>query len=61
MKKLNTVVYKNLKRLTYGELITAISNIKETVNSTDDKDINYNSEYYQALVRELDERQQAIL
>ena len=50
-------VYANIKRLTYGELLKAISNIKDTVNSTDDKDINYDSDYYNALVEELDNRQ----
>ena len=52
-------VYANIKRLTYGELLRAISNIKDAVNSTDDKDINYDSDYYNALVEELDNRQKA--
>ena len=51
------VVYKNLKQLTYGELLQAISNIKDAINSTDDNSINYDSEYYNALVDELDNRQ----
>ena len=51
------VVYNNLKQLTYRELLQAISNIKDAINSTDDNSINYDSEYYNALVDELDNRQ----
>ena len=56
-------IYKNVKELTYGELIEAISNIKEVMmNNTDDKSIKElsSSEYYKLLVAELDSRQREV-
>lgn len=56
-------IYKNVKELTYGELIEAISNIKEVMmNNTDDESIKElsSSEYYKLLVAELDSRQREV-
>lgn len=51
-------IYKNVKELSYGELLRAISNIKENMNSTSDTTLlDYDSEYYKMLVEELDNRQ----
>ncbi len=50
-------IYKNLEELSYGELLKALENIKEkTINTNDNKDIAGYSEYYKALVAELDKR-----
>ena len=53
------IVYENLKSLSYGELLAAISNIKEKMaeqtyinDATDDT-------YYSALIRELESRSPA--
>ena len=55
---MNPIVYKNVKSLTYRELLEAISNIKNKMQEVDDKEIiNRHSEYYEALVKELDNRQ----
>lgn len=52
------IVYKNVKELTYGELLRAISNIKENMNNVSDTTLSdYDSEYYKMLVEELDNRQ----
>lgn len=56
-------IYKNVKELTYSELIEAISNIKEVMmNNTDDESIKElsSSEYYKLLVAELDSRQREV-
>lgn len=55
-------IYKNVKELSYGELLRAISNIKENMNSTSDTTLSdYDSEYYKMLVEELDNRQKEII
>ena len=55
---MNPIVYKNVKSLTYRELLEAISNIKNKMQEVDDEEIiNRHSEYYEALVKELDNRQ----
>ena len=55
------IVYQNVEGLSYGELLTAISNIKNVMNNTEDKDIReYTSDYYKLLVAELDKRQKEI-
>lgn len=51
-------IYKNVEELSYGELLKAISNIKENIASVSDTSMsNYDSEYYKTLVKELDNRQ----
>lgn len=55
---MRATIYKNVKELSYGELLRAISNIKENMNSTSDTALSdYDSEYYKMLVEELDNRQ----
>ncbi len=55
-------IYKNVKELSYGELLKAISNIKENMNSISDTTLSdYDSEYYKMLVEELDNRQKEII
>lgn len=55
---MRATIYKNVKELSYGELLRAISNIKENINSTSDTTLSdYDSEYYKMLVEELDNRQ----
>lgn len=55
---MRATIYKNVKELSYGELLRAISNIKENMNSTSDTTLSdYDSEYYKMLVEELDNRQ----
>lgn len=55
------IVYQNVTELSYGELLEAISNIKNVMNNTADKDIKeYTSDYYKLLVEELDKRQKEI-
>lgn len=55
---MNPIVYKNVKSLTYRELLEAISNIKNKMQEVNDEEIiNRHSEYYEALVKELDNRQ----
>lgn len=55
---MRVTIYKNVKELSYGELLRAISNIKENMNSTSDTTLSdYDSEYYKMLVEELDNRQ----
>ena len=51
-------IYKNVKELSYGELLKAISNIKANMNNASDTTLpDYDSEYYKLLVEELDRRQ----
>ena len=54
-------VYENLEQLTYGELLTAIDNIREKIYEQGGIDIQdeYMS-YYIALMKELDKRQKEI-
>lgn len=55
------IVYQNVKELSYRELLEAISNIKNVMNNTDDKNIKeYTSDYYKLLVEELDNRQKEV-
>jgi hypothetical protein len=52
------IVYQNVKELSYRELLESISNIKNVMNnSTDPTIVEYSSDYYQLLVKELDNRQ----
>lgn len=51
-------VYENIEQLTYGELIEAISNIKEKIYNQDNPPQFYAEwNYYIALMQELDKRQ----
>lgn len=51
-------VYENVKSMTYGELLNAISNIKDKMKDvTDIEIIERDSHYYNMLVAELDNRQ----
>lgn len=51
-------VYENIEQLTYGELIEAISNIKEKIYNQDNPPQFYGEyTYYTALMQELDKRQ----
>ena len=51
------IVYENLKELSYGELLQAISNIKDKIqNNLDEKLPDKYNDYYTALVTELDNR-----
>lgn len=51
-------IYKNVKEMTYRELLEAISNIKDKMNNvTDQSLIERHSDYYNMLVQELDNRQ----
>ena len=50
-------VYENIKQLTYGELIEAISNIKEKIYQAGIKVEHADMQYYIALMQELDNRQ----
>lgn len=51
-------VYENIEQLTYGELIEAISNIKEKIYNQDNPPQFYAEyTYYTALMQELDKRQ----
>lgn len=52
---MNPTVYENIEKLSYGELIQAISKIKEKLEQTNNIDIPDNS-YYLALITELDKR-----
>ena len=47
------IVYQNVEGLSYGELLIAISNIKNVIRE-------YTSDYYKLLVAELDKRQKEI-
>ena len=51
------IIYENLKKLSYGELLQAISNIKDKMQDNLDEKLpdEYNN-YYTALVTELDNR-----
>jgi hypothetical protein len=50
-------VYENLEQLTYGELLTAIENIKEKMYQAGVKVEHADMQYYIALMQELDNRQ----
>ena len=51
-------IYKNVKELSYGELLRAISNIKQNMANASDEDLSdYDSSYYKMLVEELDNKQ----
>ena len=51
-------IYKNVKELSYGELLRAISNIKQNMANASDEDLpDYDSAYYKMLVEELDNKQ----
>ena len=51
------IVYENLKELSYGELLQAISNIKDKMqDNLDEKLPDKYNDYYTALVTELDNR-----
>jgi len=53
-------IYENLEKLSYGEIITAINNIKSKLNETQDKELHENmNNYYLALNQELDRRDMA--
>lgn len=56
-KKMTPQVYKNLKELNYGELLSAIDRIREKLyeDGVDVKDADM--QYYVALMQELDNRQ----
>lgn len=49
-------IYKNVKELSYGELLELISNIKEKIDNNKEL-AEYTSEYYELLVDELGNRQ----
>lgn len=60
--KIRPIIYENIEQLSYGELLTAINNIKKQLleidNKDDNKDLyNHQSNYYNLLVAELDKRQ----
>lgn len=56
-KKMTPQVYKNLKELNYGELLSAIDRIREKIYE-DGVDIeDADMQYYVALMQELDNRQ----
>lgn len=50
-------VYENIEQLTYGELLTAISNIKEKLYQAGIDVEHADMQYYIALMREFDKRQ----
>ena len=50
-------VYENIEQLTYGELLTAINNIKTKLYGEINQEYHADFEYYIALLRELDKRQ----
>ena len=59
---MNANTYKNLEELSYGELVTALENIKNKIMNSDvleEKGVVSTSDanYYNALVAELDKRQ----
>ena len=59
---MNASTYKNLEELSYGELVTALENIKNKIMNSDvleEKGVVSASDanYYNALVAELDKRQ----
>lgn len=53
-------IYKNIKSLSYGELLHAIQNIKDNLNNAKGEVDIEHSDYYNALVRELDARQKEV-
>lgn len=51
-------VFENIEQLTYGELLTAINNIKDKLYNQDNPPQFYPEwNYYVALIQELDNRQ----
>ena len=57
-EQMNPDVYENVKSMTYGELLNAISNIKDKMKDVHDTEIiERDSHYYNMLVAELDSRQ----
>jgi hypothetical protein len=50
-------VYENLEQLTYGELLTALDNIREKLYSQGVDTEHADMMYYIALMQELDKRQ----
>ena len=50
-------VYENLEQLTYGELLTALDNIREKLYSQGIDTEHADMMYYIALMQELDKRQ----
>ena len=53
------IVYENLKSLSYGELLSAISNIKEKMAEQTYINDTTDDTYYSALIRELESRSPA--
>jgi hypothetical protein len=53
------IVYENLKSLSYGELLSAISNIKEKMAQQTYINDEADDTYYAALIRELESRSPA--
>ena len=53
-------VYENLQQLTYGELLSAIDNIREKIYGQGVDIPNEDISYYIALMQELDKRQKEI-
>ena len=51
-------IYENLSKLSYGELLQAISNIKDKLQEVNKEDKVYHkmNEYYAALMQEIDKR-----
>lgn len=59
---MNANTYKNLEELSYGELVTALENIKNKIMNSDVLEEKgtvsiSDANYYNALVAELDKRQ----
>ena len=50
-------IYENIEQLTYGELLTAINNIKEKLYQEGINVEHADMQYYIALITELDKRQ----
>ncbi len=51
-------VYENLQQLTYGELLSAINNIKNKIYNHNQPPQSYPEwDYYKCLIQELDNRQ----
>jgi hypothetical protein len=56
-KTMTPQVYENLEQLTYGELLTALDNIREKLYSQGVDTEHADMMYYIALMQELDKRQ----
>ena len=62
MTPINPQTYKNVTELSYGELLSALSRLKNNMSNIDtDNPTNPDNNYYKALVTELDKRQKDIL